>query len=78
MNYDLEELYKTDDWKITKSHKGELVIPYDNKNGNKTLRPRVFYALYIKQNDIGNGYLIYRLSTDQILVTKKYQSVHIP
>ena len=26
LNYDLEELYKTDDWKSTNSHKSELVI----------------------------------------------------
>ena len=76
LNYGLEDLYKTDDWRSTNYHKGELVIAYNNKIGNKTLHPRVFYALYIKQNDIRNGYLIYRLSTDQILVTKEYQSVH--
>ena len=26
LNYDLEDLYRTDDWKSTNSHKGELVI----------------------------------------------------
>ena len=51
---DLEESYRTNDWKSTNSHKGELVIAYNNKVGNKTLRPRVFYALYNKPNDIGN------------------------
>ena len=75
MNYDQEESYRTDDWKSTNSHNSELVIAYDNKVGNKTLHPRLFYALYIRPNDIGNGYLIYRLSTDQILVTKEYQPV---
>ena len=37
----------------------------------------MFYALYIKPNDIGNGHLIYRLSTDQVLITKDYQPVHV-
>ena len=64
--------------KSTNSHKGELIIDYDNKVGNKTLHPRMCYALYIRPNDIGNGHLIYRLSTDQILVTKEYQSIHVP
>ena len=71
-NYNLEDPYKTNDWKSTNSHKGEIVIAYDNKVGHKTLHPRVFYALYIKLNEIGNRHLIYRLSTDQILVTKEY------
>ena len=78
MNYDLEELYRTNDWKNANTHKGELVFAYNTKVGSKTLHPRVFYALYIKPNDIGNGHLIYRLSTDQILVTKEYQLVPVP
>ena len=78
LNYDLEDPYRTDDWKRTSSHKGELVIAYNNKVGNKTLHRRVYYVLYIRPNDIGNGHLIYRLSTDQILVTEEYQSVHVP
>ena len=45
---------------------------------HRTLQPRVFYALYVRPNDDGNGHLIYRLSTDQILVTKEYQSVPVP
>ena len=49
LNYDLEELYRTNDWKSTNSHNGELVIAYNNKVGNKTLHPRVFYALYLSQ-----------------------------
>ena len=51
---DLEDL----DLNSIDSSKGELVIACDNKIGNKTLRPRVFYALYIKPNDNGNGHLI--------------------
>ena len=77
LNYDLEEWYKTDDWKSTNSHKDKLVIAYDNKVGNRTLHPRVFYALYIRPNNIRHGHLIYRLSTYQILVTKEYQSVPV-
>ena len=34
--------------------------------------------MYIRPNNDGNGHLIYRLSTDQILVTKEYQSVPVP
>ena len=75
LNYDLEGSYITDDWKSTNSHNGELVIAYDDKVGNKALHSRVFCALYIRPNDIGNTHLIYRLSTDQILITKDYQSV---
>ena len=78
MNYDLENLYGTDDWMSTISHKGELVIVYNNKDKNKTLRPRIFYALYIKLSDNDNRHLLYRLFTDQILVTKEYQSVPSP
>ena len=72
LNYDLEDPYRTNDWKSTNSHKGELVIAYDNKIGNKILCPRVLYALYIRLSDNGNGHLIYRLPTDQIFVTKEY------
>ena len=53
------------------------MIAYDNIVGNKTLRPRMFYALYIRSSDNDNEHLIYRLSTDQILVTKEYQLVPI-
>ena len=66
LNYDIDESYRTDDWKSKDSHNGELVIAYNDKVGNKTLHSRVLYALYIRPNDIGNGHLIYRLSTDQI------------
>ena len=38
---------------------------------------KVFYALYIRPNDADNRHLIYRLSTDQILVTKEYRLVPI-
>ena len=78
LNYDLEGPHRTDEWKSTNNHKGELVIAYNNKGGNKTLRLRVFYALNSMPNNIGNRHLICRLSTDQILVTNKYQSVHMP
>ena len=77
LNYNLEESYRTNEWKSTNSHNGELVIAYDNKVGNKALHPRVFHALYIKPNDIGEGHLIYRLSTDQVLITKDYPPVHV-
>ena len=78
MSSDLGDPNEADDRKSTNSHKGDLVIAYNTKAGNNTLRPRVFYALYIKPNDDGNGHLIYKLSMDQILVTTKYQSIPVP
>ena len=78
MNYNLEDPYRTDDWKSTNSHKSELVIAYNNKAGNNTLHPKVFYALYIKPNGDNNGHLIYDLSRDKIVVTTNYQSVPVP
>ena len=78
LNYDLVDLYRTDDWKSTISHKSELVIAYDNKIENKTLHSRIFYTLYIRLNDIGNRHLVYQLFTNQILVTKEYQSKPVP
>ena len=75
---DLEDRNGADDWKSTHSHKGELVIAYNTKTGNNILPARVFYALYMESNDNGNDHLIYKLSTDQILVTMKYQSVPVP
>ena len=78
MSSDLEDPNEADNWKSTNSHKGELVIVYNTKAGNNTLRPRVLYALYIEPNDDGNGHWIYKLSTDQILVTTKYKSVSAP
>ena len=65
LNYNLEELYRTNDWNSSNSHKGVLVIAYNNKVRNKTLHPKIFYALYIRLNDIGNRHLVYRLSTDR-------------
>ena len=74
LSYDLGDL----DWSSTDSHKGELIIVYDNKVRYKTLQPRAFYVLYIKPNEKGSRHLIYRLSTDQIVVTKEYQTVPLP
>ena len=71
---DLEDL----DWNSTDSLKGELIITYNNKVRYKTLHPRVFYALYVKPNEEGNEHLISRLSTDQIVVTKKHKTVPAP
>ena len=78
LSYDLEDLNKIDDWNSTNSHKGELVITYNNNTENNTLRQRIFYVLYIGPNNDGNGHLIYKLYIDQILVTMNYQSVPVP
>ena len=74
LSSDLEEL----DWNSTDSHKGELVIAYNNRVGNKILCPRACYALYTRPNEYSNGHLIYKPSTDQIVVTKDYQIVPVP
>ena len=73
-SYDSEDQNEAVDWKITRGHEGELVIAYDNKVGNRTLCPKAFYALYVKPNEDGNRHLIYKLSMDQIVVTKDYQT----
>ena len=78
MSSDLEDPNKADAWKSTNSHEVELVIAYNINTVNNALCPRIFYALYIGPNNNGNGCLIYKLSTDQILVTMKYQSVPVP
>ena len=68
----LEDLNDGNDWKTTNSHEGKLVMVYNYYNGNKTLHPRTFYALYIDSNDKGDGHLIVKLSTKQRLATMKY------
>ena len=70
---DIEDL----EWNSIDSHKGELIIAYDNKIGNKTLCPRKFYVFYIKPNQEGNGHLIHRLDKDQIVVTKNHRTVPV-
>ena len=72
LNSNLEDPNKAGDWKSINSHKCELVIAYKINAGNNILYPRIFYALYIGPNNEGNSYLIYKLSTDQVLVTMKY------
>ena len=52
---DLEDQNEAVDWKSRNSHKGELVVAYNNKVENRTLRPRIFYVLYVRPNDDGNG-----------------------
>ena len=51
---------------------------YNTNAGNNKLWPRTFYALYIGPINDSNGHLIHKISTDQLLVTMKYQSVPIP
>ena len=64
--------------KSTNNHKSEPVIAYDNKAGNNTLYPKVFYTIYIKPNGDNNGHLIHDLSREKIVVTMNYQSVPVP
>ena len=72
MSSDLEDPNGADDWKSTNSHKGELVIAYNNKVRNNTLHPKVFYELYIEPNGNNNNHLIYDLSRNKIEVTMNY------
>ena len=64
--------------KTTNNHEGELVLAYDTNAENITLCSRTLYVLYIGPNDNGNSHLIFKLSTNQILVTVKYQPIHVP
>ena len=77
-NSHLEDPNKTNDWRTTNNHKGELVMAYDTNVGSNTLRPKTFYALYIGPNDNSKGDLMFKLSIKQILVTTKYQPIHVP
>ena len=74
LSSDLEDL----DWNSKDSHGGGLIIAYDNKFRCKTLHLRAFYTLYVRPNEESNWHLIYSLSTDQIVITKEYQTVPIP
>ena len=78
LSSNLEDKNEGVDWSSTNSHNGELVIASDNKVGNKIIRPRALYALYVKPNENGNVHLIYRPSTDQIVVKKDYRTVPVP
>ena len=78
LSSDLEDPNGADDWKSTNSHKSELGIAYNNKAGNNILHQKMFYALYIEPNGDNIGHLKYNLSTDQIVITMKYQSVLVP
>ena len=78
MNSDQENPNRTNDWKSTNSHISELIITYNNKTGNNTLHPKVFYVLYIKPNGDNNYHLIYDLLRDKIAVIMNYQSVPVP
>ena len=74
LSSDLEDL----DRNSTDSHEGELIIADDNKVEYKALCSKIFYTLYVKPNEEFFGHLIYRLSTNHIVVTKDYQTVPIP
>ena len=52
-------------------------MAYNNNAGSNTLYPRTFYALYIGPNDNDIGHLIFKLSTQQLLTTMRYQSVPV-
>ena len=53
-------------------------MAYDTNARKNTQCPRTFYALYIRPNNNGNDHLIYKLSTKQIIITIKYQPIHLP
>ena len=57
---------------------GELVLAYDVKSNNKTLKLRAFYALYIGPNDRGTGHSVFKLSTKTTIVTLRCKSIPMP
>ena len=57
---------------------GELVLAYDVKSNNKTLKPRAFYALYIGPNDGGTGHSVFKLSTKTMIVTPRCKPIPMP
>ena len=57
---------------------GELVLAYDVKSNNKTLKPRAFYALYIEPNDEGTSHSVFKLSTKAMITTPRCNSIPMP
>ena len=49
LSSDLEDPNKTDYWKSTNSHEGELVTAYNNNDGNNALRPRNYLCYMLDQ-----------------------------
>ena len=49
-------------------------MAYHTNAGSNTLHPRMFHVLCIGPNNNVTGYLIFKLSTKQILTTMKYKS----
>ena len=40
-------------------------------SSNKTIDPRVFFALYIGPNDSGTGCIVFKLRTKRVVTTQK-------
>ena len=57
---------------------GELVLAFDVKSNNKTLKPRAFYALYIGPNDGGTGHSVFKLPTKTMIVTPRCKTISMP
>ena len=57
---------------------GDLVLAYDVQSNNKTLKPRKFYAPYIRPNDGGTGHSVFKLSTTSMIVTPRCKLVLMP
>ena len=57
---------------------GELVLAYNIKLDNKTLKPRTFYALYIGPNDGGIGHSVFKLSTKMMVVMPRCKPMPMP
>ena len=56
----------------------ELVLEYGVLSSNKTLKPRAFYALYIRPNDGGTGHLVCKLSTNDMIITPRCKPIPMP
>mgnify|MGYP005669607397 CR=1 FL=1 len=51
---------------------------YNVTANNKSLHPRIFYALYIGPNDSSTGHLVFKLSMKQLITTPKCKPVPMP
>ena len=57
---------------------GKLVMALNVRANNRTLRPRAFYAFYIKPNDGGTGHSVFKLSIEKMIITPKCKPVPMP
>ena len=57
---------------------GELVLACDVKSDNKTHKPRAYHALCIGPNNAGTGHSVFKLVTEDMIVTPRCKPIPIP